>query len=356
MLYDRHATLGAKIVEFGGWEMPLFYPTGIVEEHLATRKSAGLFDVSHMGRLFFSGPDAAALLKGALTYNIERLNPGRGHYTLLCNQNGGIIDDAFVYRLNGERFLVVGNAANADRDREHIAALVEEGRVDMDDRQSSTVMIALQGPRSRQLIAEVLGGALVDRLPRHGCVEFPLLGSKTFIAQGGYTGEDGFEVIAGLVQGRALWEGLIASGVQPCGLGARDTLRLEAALMLHGHEINEKTDPFEAGLGWVVDLDERDFVGKEALVQAKEKVPQHRLVCLKATEKGVMRDGNEVFSGDLLVGRITSGSFSPTLQCSIGMAYVRPTFGAEGTVLEVDVRGRRLPVVVVKRPFYKSKA
>lgn len=355
-LDEVHRKLGAKMVPFVGWSLPLQFK-GIIEEHKAVRAKAGVFDVSHMGRLFLSGPDAAALLRRALSYNVDRLALHRGHYTLLCTENGGIIDDAIIYRLDDERFVLVDNSVNANRDREHIASLVEDSmRVTIDDRQPTTAMIALQGPEARRLAAEVLGSALIDSLPRHACAEFPLLGSKAFIGQSGYTGEDGFELIAAPDQGRALWEGLVASGVQPCGLGARDTLRLEAALALYGHEIDETTNPFEAGLGWVVDLDERDFVGKKALIQAKAQQPQRRLVCVMATDKGVMRDGNDVISGEQVLGRITSGSFSPTLQCSIGMAYVPPAFGAEGTMLEVDVRGRRLPVVVVKRPFYKSTA
>jgi aminomethyltransferase len=355
-LDDIHRRMGARMIPFAGWSMPLQF-RGIIEEHWAVREKVGVFDISHMGRLFISGPDAAALLRRALTFSIDRLEDGRGHYALLCREDGGIIDDIFVFRLEEGRHLLVGNAANADRDRDHVAGLVEPGMtVRLEDRQMQTVMIAVQGPVARARVAEVLGRGLIERLPRHACTEFELLGTKAFISRSGYTGEDGFELIAGVTAGRALWEGLAGGGLQPCGLGARDTLRLEAALPLYGNDIDTSTDPFEAGLGRVVDLDDdRRFVGKEALLRRREPGPKRRLACLRATGKGIMRAGCPILHGGREVGMVSSGGISPTLGTSIGMGYLPVEIAAGGTALKVDVRGKLLPAEVVRRPFYERR-
>jgi aminomethyltransferase len=352
-LDDVHRRMGARMVPFAGWEMPLQF-AGVIEEHNAVRQRAGVFDVSHMGRLVVSGSDAAALLRKALTYNVHRLPDGRGHYALLCQEDGGIIDDLFVYRMEEGRFLVVDNAANAERDRDHIAALVEPGtNVRVEDIQAGTAMIALQGPESPRILSEALSAAFIERLPRHACAEFELSGTKASIAQSGYTGENGYEIITTPDRARALWERLIGGGVQPCGLVARDALRLEAALHLYGNDIDTGTNPFEAGLGWVVDLDDEPFVGKEALLRAKREGVRRQLACLKATGKGIMRAGCLILQGGQTVGRVTSGGFSPALGVSIGMGYLPSALAAEGTALEIDVRGKLLPVEVVRRPFYK---
>jgi aminomethyltransferase len=353
-LDDIHQQMGARMIPFAGWSMPLQF-RGIIEEHWAVREKVGVFDISHMGRLFISGADAAALLRRALTFSIDRLEDGRGHYALLCQEDGGIIDDVFVFRLEERRYLLVGNAANADHDREHVARLVEpQTAVRLDDRQVQTVMLAVQGPLARERLPEVLGRELIERLSRHACTEFELLGTKAFISRSGYTGEDGFELVAAVTAGRALWEGLASGGVQPCGLGARDTLRLEAALPLYGNDIDTSTDPFEAGLGWVVDLDDdRRFVGKEALLRLRERGLKRRLACLRATGKGIMRAGCPILHGGREVGVVSSGGISPTLGTSIGMGYLPVEIAAEGTALHVDVRGKLLPVEVVKRPFYR---
>jgi aminomethyltransferase len=214
-------------------------------------------------------------------------------------------------------------------------------------------MIAIQGPESSPLLADTVTGALIEGLPRHGCMEFELMGSNAFIAEGGYTGEEGYEIITEAGRGHALWQGLLAARARPCGLGARDTLRLEAALLLYGNDIDETTNPFEAGLGWVVDLDDELFVGREALLRLKEEGARRRLVCLRAAGKGIMRSGFPVLRNGETVGRVTSGGFSPTLDTSIGMAYVPTELSDVGTSLEVEVRGRPLPVSVVRRPFYR---
>ncbi len=351
-LDDVHRRMGAKMVAFAGWSLPLQF-TGIIEEHNAVRGAAGIFDISHMGRFFVDGPDAGALIRRAVTYNVCRLQAGQAHYAVMCEEDGGIIDDVFVYRLAPDRFLVVGNGVNASTDRDHVASLLTPGmRAIIDDIQPRTAMIAVQGPESEELLASTLTGAVVRMLPRHGCMEFELLGAPAFIAQSGYTGENGYEVIVEAGRAHAFWQGLLAARAQPCGLGARDTLRLEAALLLYGNDIDRTTNPFEAGLGWLVDLDDGSFVGREALRRLKEQGVTRRLVCLKATDKGIMRPGYPVLHEGEAVGRVTSGGFSPTLGISIGMAYVPSQLASVGTGLSVDVRGRPLPVTVVRRPFY----
>ncbi|HYM15937.1 MAG TPA: glycine cleavage system aminomethyltransferase GcvT [Dehalococcoidia bacterium] len=355
-LADLHARQGARMVPFAGWSMPLQY-RGIVEEHRAVRQRAGVFDVSHMGRLFVAGAEAAALLRSTLTYDVSRLGEGRGHYTLLCNDAGGIFDDPYVYRLDAVRFLVVGNAANAARDTERLRSFVRDGMdVELLDRQEQTVMLAVQGPDAAGHMARIIGPE-VAALAKRACTELPFMQYKLFVSRTGYTGEDGFELVTSIEAGRAIWRQLLAAGVEPCGLGARDTLRLEAALPLWGHDIDETTDPYEAGLGWVVSLDDAaPFAGRPALERAKAAAPGRRLAHLKATDRGVIRDGCTVLAGDRAVGAVTSGGFSPTLNVSIAMAYLPPDLGVPGTALAVDVRGRRLPVVVVPRPFVAGGA
>jgi len=355
-LEAEHRKAGARMVPFVGWRMPLQYK-GIVEETRAVRQHAGLFDVSHMGRLFIVGADAAALLRRAVTYNVRDLAEGRGHYALLCNDEGGILDDIFVYRLDEVRFLVVGNAANAEQDRDQIAGLVRPGMdAELLDRQATTVMLALQGPDAPAFLARVVGPHISESVTRHRCLEFELGGYKAFVSRTGYTGEDGFELVASVETGRSLWERLLAVGVEPCGLGARDTLRLEAALPLYGQDIDATSNPWEAGLGWVVSLDDdADFVGRPALVSARERGVERRLVCLQAGERGVIRTGYDILHAGRKVGRVSSGGFSPTLGTSIAMAYLPLALTAEGTEVQVDVRGRPLPARVVPRPFYRRQ-
>ncbi len=341
------------MVPFAGWLMPLQY-SGIVEEHNAVRRHAGLFDVSHMGRLLFTGPDAPALLRRALTFNVRHLSEWQSHYSVMCAEDGGIIDDVVVYRLADDRFLLVTNAVNAAIDRDRIVSLIEpDMKVTMEDLQPNTAMIALQGPQATPVLADTVTAALIEEMPRGCCMEFEIMGSNAIVSAGGYTGEKGFEIIIDTTRAHALWRGLLSARVKPCGLGARDTLRLEAALLLYGNDIDRTTNPFEAGLSWVVDLDDEPFAGREALQAIKEAGVGRRIVCLEATGKGIMRAGQTVLRDGEAVGKVTSGGFSPTLDISIGMAYVPVDLTEPGTPLAVDVRGKRLPVTVVKRPFYK---
>jgi len=352
-LDGQHRALRARMVPFAGWSMPLQF-AGIIEEHRAVRNHVGIFDVSHMGRLYVSGSDAASLLSRAGTYDARRLEPGQGHYSLLCQEDGGILDDFYVYRLAPNRFLVVVNSVNADRDRDQIRSLLEPAMdATVEDRQESTVMLALQGPRAIETLARVMGPEVPQGLPRRRCTEAQWQGEALFVSRTGYTGEDGFELVAAVEPGRALWEELVAAGAQPCGLGARDTLRLEAALALYGNDIDTTTNPWEAGLGWAVTLDDgAAFVGRAALETARSRV-ERRLSCLATAGPGIMRSGCAILHGGQQVGRVTSGGYSPTLEKSIAMGYLPSPLAAEGTNVEVEVRGKRLAARVVPRPFYR---
>jgi len=355
-LDEQHRALKARMVPFAGWSMPLQF-AGILEEHRAVRNQVGLFDVSHMGRLYVSGRDAAGLVSRAGTYDTRRLEPGQGHYSLLCQEDGGILDDFFAYRLAPDRFLVVGNSASADRDREQIQGLLEpHTNATVEDRQKTTVMLALQGPQAVETLARVVGTEATQGLPRRRCTETRWQGETLFVSRTGYTGEDGFELVTSVEPGRALWEKLVAGGVQPCGLGARETLRLEAALALYGNDIDTTTNPWEAGLGWAVTLDDgADFVGRAALETARTRVERH-LACLMALGPGIMRSGCLILHGGEQVGRVTSGGYSPTLRASIAMGYLPASLATEGTSVEVEVRGKRLAARVVPRPFYRRPA
>jgi aminomethyltransferase len=350
-LFDLHEQQGGRMVPFAGWAMPVQYK-GIVEEHNAVRQRAGVFDVSHMGRLFVAGADAEHLLRSTVTYDVSKIAEGRGHYTLLCNDDGGIIDDPYVYRLDSQRFLFVGNASNADRDTAEVRSHVTPDMdVELIDRQEQTVMLAVQGPAASGYIARIIGPEIAA-LEQRACTELPFMQYKLFVSRTGYTGEDGFEIATSVEAGRAIWRQLIAEGVEPCGLGARDTLRLEAALALWGNDIDESTNPYEAGLGWVVSLDDgAPFAGRDALTRLKATPPARKLTCLKATDRGVIRDHFPVLRNGTQVGTVASGSFSPTLGVSIAMAYLPPELTAYGAELTVDVRGRAMQVVVVRRPF-----
>lgn len=353
-LHGEHLALGGRMTPFAGWDMPIQY-RGIVEEHRAVRTGAGLFDVSHMLRADVRGPSAAAFLRQALTYNVGALPVGRAHYALLCEPYGGIRDDAFVYRLAAEEYLFIGNASNADADLERLRELARPGAELWPHADSA--MLALQGPHAVE-IGRQLGSPEIAALPMRACARGVIAGCAAFVARTGYTGEDGYEIVVAADYAVPVWRALLAAGAEPIGLGARDTLRLEAALALYGNDIDRTTNPYEAGLGWVVDLDDgdgSDFIGRDALLALKNAPLGRTLVCLRAEERGVMRHGHPVLHAGQPVGVVTSGTFSPTLEVSIGMAYVPPAQAEPGARLEVDVRGKRLPVRVVPRPFYRRE-
>ncbi len=342
------------MVNFAGWDMPVQY-TSIVAEHHAVRRAAGLFDIAHMGRLRFTGPDAALFLDYLVTNDVPALAVGQIKYALVTNERGGILDDVLVYRLAGSHLLVV-NASN----RLKILDWIEQHRgsfaVTVEDQTVSQFMLALQGPLAQSLLQPLVDVDLAQVKYYFGHPA-RVQGEAGYVSRTGYTGEDGFEVIVPASRALALWEALIAAGAPrgllPAGLGCRDTLRLEAGMPLYGHELSEATDPFTAGLAFGVRLDEKDFIGREALVAAKANPDRLRRVGLELASKRIAREGTLVFEGDCEIGRVTSGTFSPTLEKSIAMAYVPGSAAAVGTPLSVDIRGSREPAKVVKLPFYK---
>jgi len=307
-----------------------------------------------MGRLTVEGPDAAAFLRSIATYDVTRIGLGEGHYGVICREDGGILDDIYVFRRSEERFLVVVNASNAPRIAEWARAHLRGGlRAVLTDRQTETAMLALQGPEAMPQLG-ALAPAVAQGLALRHCTEVEVEGTPAFISRTGYTGEDGVELVVPAAAGPRLWRRLVERGVQPCGLGARDTLRLEAALALYGNDIDESTNPLEAGLGWTVTFDDgADFVGRQALLHVRDAGVARQLACVRALERGVMRAHYPLLHDGRPIGHLTSGGFSPTLGVSIGMGYLPPALAAADTELDVDVRGKPLRAQVVPRPFYK---
>ncbi len=355
-LRDRHVALGARMVEFAGWSMPVRY-TGILEEHRAVRSKAGLFDLSHMGELFVEGPQAAQALGYALVGNPAGLKSGRAAYTMICLPEGGVLDDLIVYRLDEERFMVVANASNATVVSDALAERIGGYRAVLDDRSLATALVAVQGPLAAQMLRPLTDVA-IDELRYYAIGEGGVAGVPALVARTGYTGEDGFEVfVDGNVAGR-VWDAILEAGrtvgLVPVGLGARDTLRLEAGMPLYGNELGPDTNPYEAGLGRAVKLDKAgDFVGRTALEKVAANGPRKRLVGLKLRGRGIARHGYEVFSDGRSTGVITSGTLSPTLNEAIAMAYVAPLNAEPGTIVEVEIRDQRVPAQVVPLPFYR---
>jgi aminomethyltransferase len=358
-LASRHAALGARIVEFGGWLMPLQY-SGILEEHRAVRARAGLFDLSHMGELFVEGPEAAAGLAYALSTDPGILKVGRAHYSMMLFPEGGILDDLIVYRLGDERFMIVANASNATAVSDALAERLEGRRAVLDDRSLATALVALQGPRAAGIL-EPLTDVALDGLRYYAIAEGHVAGVPALVARTGYTGEDGFEVFVDFDAAGMVWDALLeagrAGGVVPVGLGARDTLRLEAGMPLYGNELGPDTTPDEAGLGRVVHFaKEGDFVGRSALEKARADGPRMKLAGLVIKGRGIARHGYPVFSGDRRIGAVTSGTLSPTLNEPIAMAYVTPSVAGPGTIVDVGIRDGRVPAQVVALPFYRRPA
>ena len=354
-LRDRHRDAGARLVDFAGWEMPVQY-RGIREEHLGTRSGAGLFDVSHMGRLYLSGPGAAEFLDGLLPCAVEGLSPGRMAYTVLCNDEGGTLDDLAVYRLGAERFLLVVNAARTESDLAWILQRGPSHPPRVGDRTGRQAMIAVQGPKAEGLVSSVVGGSC-DAL---GFFRFTMTeggSARWLVSRSGYTGEDGFEIICPAGDGPGLWSALIEAGAEPAGLAARDSLRLEAGFCLYGHELSECTSPLEAGLAWTLALDKaRAFPGREPLRRQSEAGVDRRLIGLALLERGIPRPGQVVQDEGVEVGVVTSGTHSPVLQRGIAMAYASSGHDDVGRQLEVLVRGKAVAAEVVSLPFVPSRA
>jgi aminomethyltransferase len=341
-LHDRHVALGAKLVPFAGWEMPVQYE-GVIQEHRAVRTDAGVFDVSHMGELEVEGPRAHELLQGLLSNDLDRLGAGEAQYTLLTNERGGIVDDLIAYRLDPYRYLLVVNAANREADVGWLKEREISGS-DVRDVSAEYALLAVQGPNA---IAK-LGLAPARQFT---FAEETLDGVQCMVNRTGYTGEDGCEILCMSEDAGTLWDAILARGITPCGLGARDTLRLEASLPLHGNDITPDTDAISAGLGWTCALQAKDFTGSDILRRVKEAGPERKLVSFVMEEKAIPRHGMAIAGG----GEVTSGTHSPMLDVGIGMGYVPAAESSPGTELTIDVRGKERRARVVKRPIYKRE-
>jgi aminomethyltransferase len=354
-LHDAHVKAGARMVPFGGWDMPVQY-AGIVEEHRAVRAAVGCFDVSHMGEFEVEGPHALAALQRLTTNDVAKLEVGQVQYSLLCLPDGGIVDDLTLYRLGPDRYMLTVNASNIDKDWAHVQR--HAGGARWRNVSDATGLVAVQGPR-----AEALVGRLADRdvtgLAYYHAVEGAVAGVRTLISRTGYTGEDGFELYVAAGDTPRLWSALLEAGrpegVQPIGLGARDTLRLEMRYALYGNDIDETTNPLEAGLGWIVKPAKGDFIGRDAIEAVRAAGPARRLVGIEMADRSIARHGYAVSKDGTPVGVVTSGSWGPSVERSIAMAYVASAHAALGTELGVEIRGQARPARVVKTPFHPSR-
>lgn len=353
-LYDFHVRSGANIVTFAGYLLPVQY-TDIIEEHKAVRSKAGLFDVSHMGEVMIMGKDALANLNQLFTNDFTNMSDGRVRYSPMCNDAGGVIDDLLIYRFHQEKYMVVVNAANREKDVAWMKAHLS-GEVELEDVSDSIAQIALQGPNSRKILAKLIDEACIPAKYytfTDGC---SVANITCLVSQTGYTGEHGYELYCDAKDACALWNALLKAGKDdgliPCGLGARDTLRLEAAMPLYGHEMDDTVSPLETGLDFAVKLKKPDFIGKSALLA--KGAPQITRVGLKATGRGIIREHNTVYLGDEMIGQTTSGTFLPYLNGAYAMALVDKTHSEVGTAVLVEVRGRRVSAEVVPLPFYKK--
>jgi aminomethyltransferase len=354
-LYERHVRAGARLVEFAGWEMPVQYE-GILAEHEAVRTKVGLFDVSHMGEVIFRGPKALEALNKVFTNDLGKVVAGQAQYGCLCRESGGIVDDVVVYRRGEADLLVCVNAGNRQKDFEWLAG--HAGGADVSNESDAWAQLALQGPLAAQLLQR-LTKVNLSQMRSYRFTPGEVAGVACLVARTGYTGEDGFELFCASEKGPALWDALMAAGgpegITPCGLGARDSLRLEMAYRLYGSDMDDSTTPLEAGLAWVVKLDKGEFVGREALQRQREQGVAKKLVGFTLTDPGIPRHGYAVQNDGRKVGEVTSGTKSPSLGTSIGLAYVPTALAAEGSAFQVDIRGRAAAARVVKTPFYLRK-
>ena len=345
-LYELHEAIGAKLVEFGGWEMPLAYGGGTVAEHRACRDGAVVFDVSHLGTVRVEGPGSLERLQQTLTNDLEKVAPGRAQYTHLLDEEASVLDDIIIWWRGAERFDVMPNASNTDR---VVAA------IGGDDVTRERTILAVQGPDARQRLAALSPAAAA--VGRFRVAEISVDGTELVVAGTGYTGEDGVELAVANDRAPELFERLLAAGIEPAGLGARDTLRLEAGLPLHGHELGPGITPLQAGLGWVVGWSKPSFRGREALLAEKEAGPRRLLAGIMGSGRQPLRDGAELFLGEQLIGQTSSGNFSPMLGVGIALGFVDTGSGAEaGDSVEVEVRGRRIPAAIAPLPFWPPRS
>jgi aminomethyltransferase len=346
-LYDRHAAAGAKLVPFAGWEMPVQY-AGIREEHVAVRTGAGVFDVSHMGQVETRGPDATAFLQRMLSNDVRRIPEGGAQYSVMCREDGGVLDDLFTYRLADCVYVTVTNAANHEKDLAWLQSHAGEFDVDVLDRAADFAMLAVQGPRARDLVRSLSDGSLPARF--HVC-ERTVAGAAMLVCGTGYTGEDGVELLLDPEHAPSAWDAITQAGAAPVGLGARDTLRLEVCFHLYGNDLSEERNPIEGGLGWCC-KEATGFIGSDVVANARANGTPEKLVPFLIEGQGIARQGNPVIGG----GEVTSGTFSPCLERGIGMAYVSTARAEPGTQIEIDVRGRVRPAVIERKPLYKKGA
>jgi aminomethyltransferase len=365
-LYEEHVRLGAKIIPFSGWLMPVQY-TSIMEEHRAVRNNVGIFDISHMGQLIVDEAGAREWLNTMLTNNIDRLAVGTGQYTFLLNEHGGIIDDLIAYRIDEQKFLLVVNAARTEEDLAWLqkylpavgaVAAATAGEVRIYNRSANFGGVAIQGPRIAELF-HTLFGKDIDLPPRNAIVDLPFDETTVSVARTGYTGEDGIEVFFHAAAAVKFWNAALEKGklfgTKPCGLGARDTLRLEMCYPLNGSDLSPKRNPIEAGLGFFVDLTKPNFIGRDVLLRIKESGPQQKLVSFRMKEKGPPpRPHYAVFENGERIGEVTSGTLSPSLNWGIGMAYVSAAHAKTGAQIDIEIRGQKFPATVEKKPLYKK--
>lgn len=360
-LYAAHQKLGGKLVEFGGWKMPVQYTT-ISDEHLAVRKAAGIFDISHMGEVFVSGAGTEAFLNAILTNDVRKLTIGLGQYTLMCNERGGVMDDLYCYRLAVTEYLLIINASRIADDvawlEQRLAAHSRKAEVKMNNASDGMGAVALQGPTARKLAERCFAGAKLGELKKNQIASTSFGGAPVWVGCTGYTGEDGFEFIAPVAHIEDVWNALLAAGARPCGLGARDTLRTEVCYPLYGHELDEHTTPIEAGVGFFVALDKGDFTGRTVLAEQKAQGTAKKCIAFKMTDKSAPpRPHYAIFSAGpdaKKIGNVVSGTQSPSLNVGIGMGYVPPEFTKAATSIQIEIRGKLFAAVVVAKPIYRK--
>jgi len=359
-LIEHHRKLNAKLVDFAGWEMPMQYG-GVIEEYQAVRKAVGLFDVSHMGRIMVEGRDAVSFLQQVTTNNVMKLSPGAAQYSLVCNHEGGIKDDIFVYRLADRRFLVCVNASNREKIVSWLYTKSPQGDIRLNDESHDMAQIALQGPHSQAVLRAICPAVAETLKPRY-CAETEIFKINCIVSRTGYTGEVGYELYVPSQSSGIVWAGLLEAGqslgIKPCGLGSRDLLRLEVGYLLYGNDINEETTPLEAGADWAVDFTKGEFIGRPSLLQQKEHGVSRKLIGFELTQKAVPRHGMKIaFAAKDVreIGVVTSGNLSPILQKGIGLGFVPPEFATPENHILIDIRGRAHEAVVVALPFYKRQ-
>ncbi|MEP6705034.1 MAG: glycine cleavage system aminomethyltransferase GcvT [Acidobacteriota bacterium] len=357
-LNAAHRGLGGKMVDFGGWDMPVQYPAGVIEEHMATRTRAGLFDVSHMGEIWVKGEDAIQFINSLTTNDVSKLVDGQAHYSALTNEKGGVVDDLLVYRFDQDKLLLVVNAGTTEKDWNWITSHKQDENITLTNASPDYCQIAVQGPEA-VAIMKSLTDTNLDEIKYYHFTTGRVDGVESIISRTGYTGEDGFEVYADAKSAEQLWNKLLeagkTAGILPCGLAARNTLRLESSMSLYGHELSDDITPLEANLGWITKLQKGDFIGCEALKQKKENGLTRRIVGFEMTQPGIARDDFDVYIDDKRVGYVTSGSPAPFLKKNVGLAFLPVEFANDGQEIKIDVRGKHLTAKVIPTPFYKRQ-